>query len=1187
MGDQGPEYTLRRPVDIYQPLPIVFQQDDEELGGYFVQEDGMASKTRPSASDSSAGHDVPVPVVSLIDDDVELSKFPRPTHLMFSARLDTDTGQSIEYDANDDDEDFIERINRLVPSERPLTPEILESYIDYFEKLYLFSKGQSKLPVKPVLLRKHALQKCTLCDFADPEQPVLECHGCGIVVHSACYHNVLYDTRSGLTRLEQRSKNATHLTSKGKKTSSARSGNSNHSDERSVPESSTKRASTSRASKKTDTAKKTSRAKPVIDDSAMDVDESMDVMDAMDVDVEGDAAPDVLKSSDVYRTPFSDQVHDDGTWWCAKCSSEKADQHVCDLCGGATGALFPRFILDETGKPRILNKRKPFLPHSIQQVHANASEAPPTPKQEENSESEPRERAGTATSTYTPVHIRSPRPDNHRRRGRRPRANIEKEVPDIIWFHDICARAKPHLYCHLVDPTRIEDDDELAIPASDDENEPSEKSLAPAVSEPVAPTPRARSRAAASKTADSKKAAAANAPVMLGDRNRNCRLCNGHTGACVMCSEPGCGRHFHAHCAEYFGLTVERDEPMIFKCRLHSMTEHALQDAEFHPLFQLLSEEETQLLHQELQQHDQLVAQHKPQTFGMPYGPKVAGGNRLHGGIASSGSHASPSSHSKSSHAKPSKMPTPSYSVPRPALLPLETPIPQFIFNFWILKRLAVGHELEPRLRLIKQDEMRHQEFVDAVSDMEENLRRMVLLRQHMERIRMIVDLCKKREGLKKQQIDDLAELLDVPGVIEYTRTRAFGSSAAHLVQPGSTPNKSRKLTAHSTPRSTAHAMPSPSHHASSAHSKTNATGQAHSTPHRSTAGTKNSSTPKSSKATSASSASSKSASSAQSRNKNATAASMSASKNARGATVVVSPSSASSQYTVTQGNRTTSHGTPNKAAAGLATKTPNSAKASGAASRASTTQTPTKLGASSASRASGSAGGAGNVDARSSAKVTSSTPSRASGAHSVSPTAGRTASPPRNAKTTGLGGAYLSSASKALASASPVSASGTSAHTSKLHQSSPAGSSTNSIQEAAKVITAPVVLTRLGSPKRSSAAHSSAMGAVNIAKSTASPRTGAQKKDVSSPLHPPLNGLASLKKATDARQAKVAGSKIAQSTDGNDPEGEMVDVEQVSPRGAPAPFSPHNKSPPTRATRRSVANMHYQNGDPGFCNVS
>lgn len=1175
MGDQGPEYTLRRPVDIYQPLPIVFQQDDEESGGYFVQEDGMASKTRPSASDQAVGHDVPVPVVSLIDDDVELSKFPRPTHLMFSARLDTDTGQSVEYDANDDDEDFIEQINRLVPSDRRLTPEILESYIDYFEKLYLFSKGQSKLPVKPVLLRKHALQKCTLCDFADPDQPVLECHGCGIVVHSACYHNVLYDTRSGLTRLEQRSKNASNLTSKGKKTASTRSGKSNNSDERSTPEASTRRASASRGGKKTESVKKQpSRAKPVVDESVMDVDESIDVMD---IDGDGEVTPDVFKSTDVYRTPFSDQVHDDGTWWCAKCSSDKADQHVCDLCGGATGAIFPRFILDETGKPRILNKRKPFLPHSIQQVHANASEAPP-PKQEEIATEG--ERPSTTSSTYTPVHIRSPRPDNHRRRGRRPRANIEKEVPDIIWFHDICARAKPRLYCHLVDPTRIEDDDELAIPASDDESEPSEKSSSVVVSEPVAPTPRSRSKAAASKAADLKKAAAASAPVMLGDRNRNCRLCNGHTGACVVCSEPGCGRHFHAHCAEYFGLTVERDEPMIFKCRLHSMTEHALEDAEFHPLFQLLSEEESQLLHQELQQHDQLVAQHKPQTFGMLNGPKLAGGNRLHAGIASTGTHASTNSHSKSSHAKPSKMPTPSYSVPRPALLPLENPMPQFIFNFWILKRLAVGHELEPRLRLIKQDEMRHQEFVDAVSDMEENLRRMVLLRQHMERIRMIVDLCKKREGLKKQQIDDLAELLDVPGVIEYTRTRAFGSSAAHLVQPGSTPNKSRKLTAHSTPRSTAHAMPSPAHPASSAHTKTNATGQSHSTPHRSTASTKSGSTPKSSKA---SSSATKSASSTQSRNKSTAAASMSASKNARGATVVVSPSSASSQYTVSQGNRTLSHATPNKAAAGSATKTQNSAKASGSASRASTTHTPTKLAASSAARASGSAGAAGNAEARSSAKTTSSTPSRASGSHSVSHSAGRTASPPRNAKSTGLGGTYLSSASKAHASASPLSQSGAASHASKYHQASPTGSSTNSIQETSKVITAPVVLTRLASPKRSSASPSSTAVAGNQAKTIASPRTGTQKKDASSAMHPPLNGLASLKRATDTRQAKAA----AQSTDGIDPEAEIVDVEQVSPRGAPAPFSPHNKSPPTRATRRSVANMHYQNGDPGFCNVS
>jgi len=50
MGDQGPDYTLRRPVDINQPLPIIFHQDDNDLDGYFIQEDGMASKSRPAPS---------------------------------------------------------------------------------------------------------------------------------------------------------------------------------------------------------------------------------------------------------------------------------------------------------------------------------------------------------------------------------------------------------------------------------------------------------------------------------------------------------------------------------------------------------------------------------------------------------------------------------------------------------------------------------------------------------------------------------------------------------------------------------------------------------------------------------------------------------------------------------------------------------------------------------------------------------------------------------------------------------------------------------------------------------------------------------------------------------------------------------------------------------------------------------
>lgn len=140
MTEQGPDYTLRRPVDIYQPLPIVVHQEDEEVGGYFIQEDGVASKNRPPPSiapkvrfslkastflsvvwalfffsflgreqffsslpsfssspsltnpfplfsaPSQDAREVPVPVVSLLDDDVELSRFPRPPHLMVSSR---------------------------------------------------------------------------------------------------------------------------------------------------------------------------------------------------------------------------------------------------------------------------------------------------------------------------------------------------------------------------------------------------------------------------------------------------------------------------------------------------------------------------------------------------------------------------------------------------------------------------------------------------------------------------------------------------------------------------------------------------------------------------------------------------------------------------------------------------------------------------------------------------------------------------------------------------------------------------------------------------------------------------------------------------------------------------------------------------------------------------------------------
>lgn len=54
MAEHGPDYTLRRPVDIHQPLPIVFNQNEEEIGGYYITEDGIASKNPPPPSVLSA-----------------------------------------------------------------------------------------------------------------------------------------------------------------------------------------------------------------------------------------------------------------------------------------------------------------------------------------------------------------------------------------------------------------------------------------------------------------------------------------------------------------------------------------------------------------------------------------------------------------------------------------------------------------------------------------------------------------------------------------------------------------------------------------------------------------------------------------------------------------------------------------------------------------------------------------------------------------------------------------------------------------------------------------------------------------------------------------------------------------------------------------------------------------------------
>ena len=754
-----------------------------------------------------------------------------PPHLPpTAAELDSEFGQSVEYDANDDDEDFVVLMNRLVPAgddERELTAEVLESYIDFFEKTYLFSKETSKLPVKPVLLRQHSEQRCILCDFTDPEQAVLECRSCGIMVHSACYHDVLYATLApGSDSNSQNSKPNSRTTTRSRKAATA-SKDSSKSAETPKRGRGRRNATAMDVDEEEILPTKTqvlssrtrSHARPVPSSSSMDLDESDSQQDADMNPDEGEKTNSELL--DVYSAPFADKVHDDGTWWCAKCSSDDPEKPSCELCGCSNGALFPRFILDEAGKPRILSRRRPFMPNQPPKEAAESENGETTQNTNTNS-------AVAAAALYTPIHFRNWRASPTRRRGRRPRTttSAHSEPEDVVWFHDICSRSKPLFYQHIIDPTHIDDEDELAIPASDDEEDSpkSDEISSKSGHSTESPSKTSKSKSAKSKppparaTPSRSRSVEKKAKVMHGDRGRTCRLCGGHTGACVACSEPDCGRHFHAHCAEQFGLVVERDEPMQFKCRMHSPMEASPEATD--RLMQLLNDDETQGLLSELSTHDTTVGNHKPLNFGPR--PQVV-------------APAPPSStyttgRLSAANKQPVRQMTPSFAVPRPSLLPLAHPLPNYIFNYWITKRVAIGHELIPRLRVIKMDEMRKQEILDAVSDMEVNLKKMITLRLYMERIRILVDLCKKREGLKRQQLDDFANLLTLPGIGDHAReiTRQVykNGPSPYGMQ---TPNKSRKLSEKSTPKSLYSSAPRTLASASRGSLATSPTGQSRS----------------------------------------------------------------------------------------------------------------------------------------------------------------------------------------------------------------------------------------------------------------------------------------------------------------------------------------------------------------------
>ena len=69
---------------------------------------------------------------------------------------------------------------------------------------------------------------------------------------------------------------------------------------------------------------------------------------------------------------------------------------------------------------------------------------------------------------------------------------------------------------------------------------------------------------------------------------------------------------------------------------------------------------------------------------------------------------------------------------------------------------------------------------------MKDDLQKMIKLRQHLERVRILVDLCKKREMMKRQALDALGEVLDAIAA-EQNENKAVSSDRNHSTSNSAT----------------------------------------------------------------------------------------------------------------------------------------------------------------------------------------------------------------------------------------------------------------------------------------------------------------------------------------------------------------------------------------------------------------
>lgn len=181
----------------------------------------------------------------------------------------------------------------------------------------------------------------------------------------------------------------------------------------------------------------------------------------------------------------------------------------------------------------------------------------------------------------------------------------------------------------------------------------------------------------------------------------NTCLCGKSVGYFETCSHNNCLKRFHPRCAMTYGLFINQTKSKkLIYCRRHSL-KHAPSD----PLYYTLLREP--LNSEEMDSLKKVVS--KSNIFSK-----------------------------------------------------LKDQVLMQIFLYWVTKRNILGRELIYRLYLLSKDSRQGEVLKQKLKKVEEQHSYAMQIRQYLERIRILVDLCKKREQTKKQYLETLLHTVDL-----------------------------------------------------------------------------------------------------------------------------------------------------------------------------------------------------------------------------------------------------------------------------------------------------------------------------------------------------------------------------------------------------------------------------------------